>query len=580
MKTYAPHANAAPSEPASVRAPRAEAVLQELATARHALTQAAIDQSPRMLAQRRAIESITGVALRPAGAQQGNRNGPPGQLKASLESLSGMDMSAVRVHRNSDKPAQLNALAYAQGNEIHLGPQQEKHLPHEAWHVVQQKQGRVKKTVQLGGRGVNDEGRLETDADVMGNRAVLQGAGMKAAGTRKVPIPDVLRRQAVEPGCGRLPEQSQASAGAPVLQARLIVGGSSIPEEAIRTQGPQKKGIDKAISRRIKGLGMKPLPVRIALANLAASEGEHHFPTMRSAVEEAIVMARNNVSQDAVAQIEEGEDQAHLAMQQHEGTAGLPKAEIWRMVMDGKHQASRGKYGFENESGYMGAMLRGFSQMLGTVGTPLDAGMYEALHDSAVRGVRTRSGEQMDERYRDNPQMGEGFGLDMENWSPAGHAELHKKFQKKRTDPVGSMLAENPNKMIERSVDGQALAGKQVFRVRPTNSREHAVELAQEVISRYHDDIVAADELPEEAAQRDAKLTAIARICQDLDQMHLFTDGNIRTIVFLVLNKLLLEQGFSPVIMSEPNVFDCKSVDELKAEIGRGQRNYRRHARD
>lgn len=42
-----------------------------------------------------------------------------------MEAMSGMDLSEVRVHRNSGKPAQLSALAYAQGNEIHLGPGQE-----------------------------------------------------------------------------------------------------------------------------------------------------------------------------------------------------------------------------------------------------------------------------------------------------------------------------------------------------------------------------------------------------------------------------------------------------------------------
>jgi len=77
-----------------------------------------------------------------------NRTGMPDPLKAGLEQLSGLDMSDVRVRYNSPKPAELQALAYAQGNQIHLGPGQERHLPHEAWHVVQQKQGRVRPTVQ------------------------------------------------------------------------------------------------------------------------------------------------------------------------------------------------------------------------------------------------------------------------------------------------------------------------------------------------------------------------------------------------------------------------------------------------
>lgn len=103
---------------------------------------------------------------------ESNQTGMPDTLKAGIESLSGMDMSSVRVHRNSDKPAQLNALAYAQGNDIHLGPGQETHLAHEAWHVVQQREGRVQATTQLQGVGINDDHALESEADAMGARAL------------------------------------------------------------------------------------------------------------------------------------------------------------------------------------------------------------------------------------------------------------------------------------------------------------------------------------------------------------------------------------------------------------------------
>jgi len=101
-----------------------------------------------------------------------NNTGLPDNLKAGIENLSGMDMSAVSVHKNSSKPAQLNALAYAQGSDIHLGSGQEKHLPHEAWHVVQQAQGRVKPTMQMADAQINDDVGLETEADVMGEKAL------------------------------------------------------------------------------------------------------------------------------------------------------------------------------------------------------------------------------------------------------------------------------------------------------------------------------------------------------------------------------------------------------------------------
>ena len=106
-----------------------------------------------------------------------NDTGMPDQLKNGVEYLSGMDLSDVKVHYNSDKPAQLQALAYAQGNDIHLGPGEERHLPHEAWHVVQQRQGRVQATRQLqAGVPVNDDQGLEREADVMGSKAMSVSA--------------------------------------------------------------------------------------------------------------------------------------------------------------------------------------------------------------------------------------------------------------------------------------------------------------------------------------------------------------------------------------------------------------------
>lgn len=112
-----------------------------------------------------------------------NKTGLPNQLKAGIESLSGMSMDHVQVNYNSDKPAQLNAHAYAQGSEIHVAPGQEQHLPHEAWHVVQQAQGRVRPTMQMkAGVPVNDDAGLEAEADVMGQKALGMGASVQRAG--------------------------------------------------------------------------------------------------------------------------------------------------------------------------------------------------------------------------------------------------------------------------------------------------------------------------------------------------------------------------------------------------------------
>lgn len=105
-------------------------------------------------------------------SEKENRTGMPTPLKTGLEKLSGLDLSDVKVHYNSDKPGQLQALAYAQGTDIHIAPGQEAHLPHEAWHVVQQKQGRVKPTFMNGAVAINDDVALEKEADQMGAKAL------------------------------------------------------------------------------------------------------------------------------------------------------------------------------------------------------------------------------------------------------------------------------------------------------------------------------------------------------------------------------------------------------------------------
>ena len=132
--------------------------------------------------------------------QKKNGSPLPSNLKSGVEKLSGQDMSDVNVNYNSKNPEKLGAHAYAQGSNIDVAPGQEKHLPHEAWHVAQQKEGRVSPTKQLksddqgssanGGEDswsdakggddnsndakkiqINDDPVLEKEADEMGKKA-------------------------------------------------------------------------------------------------------------------------------------------------------------------------------------------------------------------------------------------------------------------------------------------------------------------------------------------------------------------------------------------------------------------------
>jgi len=115
-----------------------------------------------------------------------NSTALPDTLKTGIEALSGMAMDDVQVHHHSSKPAQVQALAYTQGTDIHVGPGQEQHLAHEAWHVVQQKQGQVRPTLQARGVAINDDEGLENEADVLGAKAQQYGSSMEPVAVMRV----------------------------------------------------------------------------------------------------------------------------------------------------------------------------------------------------------------------------------------------------------------------------------------------------------------------------------------------------------------------------------------------------------
>jgi len=123
------------------------------------------------------------IAIFPPATEQ--TTGLPAPLKVGVEALAGLALDDVQVHYHSSKPAQVQARAYTQGAHIYVGPGQEQHVPHEAWHVVQQKQGRVRPTMQRQGIAMNDEPTLEREATTVG-REVMQGRPLHGRGTNVV----------------------------------------------------------------------------------------------------------------------------------------------------------------------------------------------------------------------------------------------------------------------------------------------------------------------------------------------------------------------------------------------------------
>lgn len=100
-----------------------------------------------------------------------NHTGIPVQMKNKIESHTGIPMDSVRVHYNSDRPKQVNASSYIQGNHIFIGPGRNSDLLHELGHWNENAvKGPVRPTTMVNHMHVNDEAAREKFADQFANK--------------------------------------------------------------------------------------------------------------------------------------------------------------------------------------------------------------------------------------------------------------------------------------------------------------------------------------------------------------------------------------------------------------------------
>lgn len=205
--------------------------------------------------------SAQGATASSAPALQLKRDeaGLPDHLKSGVENLSGFAMDGVRAHHSSSRPAALNAHAYAQGTEVHVAPGQERHLPHEAWHVVQQRQGRVHPTLQMKRSGVGDalSGYSLDDARMNSNSsepaplnasAYAQGTDIHVAPGQERHLPHEAWHVAQQLGGGQTASRwMEGSYGMPARSNRLTV----------QLSGPNNGGATQAAINRAAEAALK-----------------------------------------------------------------------------------------------------------------------------------------------------------------------------------------------------------------------------------------------------------------------------------------------------------------------------------
>lgn len=134
------------------------------------------------------------VPVRPAGPGAAL----PEAVRTKMERSFATDFSGVRVHVGAEA-RNIGAVAFARGSDLHFAPGSYRPdtvpgqtvIGHELAHTVQQAEGRVRRTIQAKGVGINDSDALEREADRMGARAA-RGLPARAArdDARSAPVAD------------------------------------------------------------------------------------------------------------------------------------------------------------------------------------------------------------------------------------------------------------------------------------------------------------------------------------------------------------------------------------------------------
>lgn len=266
---------------------------------------------------------------------------------------------------------------------------------------------------------------------------------------------------------------------------------------------------------------------------------------------------------------------------------------LWKLFIDGNYH-ELGKFCFENEKYYLYNMYNAFDYMLSQKGKQLSAEMYEDFHILATHTVvepknwvyrkylspmfklipnANSSQEGLDEYYNandfleilvrdntyilDNMLKTKQYIDDKDDCSSFRNAAIEKaKMMADEASSSGNVALNKAeyDQMIIESVD------KLIIRIAEEvkeygSAGNDARSLASTVFEYWN------------SGEKKKDLKEMIKLCKTLDQLHLFTDGNIRTIVFIVLQKLLLDNGYKPIYLADPNIFDMFSIDQIFEKI-------------
>ncbi|WP_043873563.1 ankyrin repeat domain-containing protein [Legionella massiliensis] len=250
----------------------------------------------------------------------------------------------------------------------------------------------------------------------------------------------------------------------------------------------------------------------------------------------------------------------------------FPKKRFFQLFVDGDmHIIENGQNGFEErEPDCVRRFYDGFIQAINTINQPLSLELLLAIHEAATHGLKGEFKATVTGKFRDVRMKAMPFHKDMCTIEGIKEQIRIAESYDQRGNILGAAIKVYVPE-ISREID---LLSPRYFSIMnkakaiyensdqyppsfipPANTDLFANE-AQKIIDDYLTQIQVAENM-------DAELLVIVGCAKKMLLLHPFEDGNLRVFVNIMLNFLLIQQGYPVCVFYNPNVFYLFSTEEL-----------------
>ncbi|VEG92290.1 Fic family protein [Legionella spiritensis] len=220
----------------------------------------------------------------------------------------------------------------------------------------------------------------------------------------------------------------------------------------------------------------------------------------------------------------------------------FPAMELWRLFMDGNKQIEEDGWSqYEGrENGCINSLYNAWLYTMQTMDMELTPQYFKTIHAICSENIASISGE-----YRKYEPV---FGMSPDSMSFLGYLEFIDNYKRLCT------LRKAP---------------KQCFHACSVITTEALDSTIEVIITNYKSKISAGRNNPIDL------LKSIIILCKQLELVHPFSDCNGRVFCNLILNRQLILNGFSPVLLDNPNRLEGWSINESLYEVIRGMNNFK-----